>query len=164
MNSSPLAEFAGENTHLRYEEALFRLILLLVRTLPEQKSCYVMPLDKKMEGAVRQIKVGPLSPTLLAPILTTAPFQGAVDSALDIDQLGELIRALCLDIFTKQWEKTPENLIPDPTMRTVMMSAITAGGTWDETAEYVPPIIAKLKWCIVSRVFCYPGPETDRQP
>ena len=68
------------------------------------------------------------------------------------DRVDDVLRL----ILTREWEPSDENPLPDPFVRSVLLSVLTPDGRW-KNVKFVTPILAQLKRMIVSgpdKIFC----------
>lgn len=54
--------------------------------------------------------------------------------------------------WTGKWMRSEDNCVPDPTIRLIILSQLRSDGRW-RRAEVCTPLLAKLKYMIVSKLF-----------
>lgn len=125
-----------------YDNEAFRVLVYLMRTRPSEEPSYEAQLPSDISALVDKVEQA-----LNAPALVYAP-----------SCVREAVLDLFTAIFTRSWEPNEGNRIPDPVIRTVMLTMIDRQGRW-RGAESLTPILARLKRDIVSATF--PVPEIE---
>lgn len=124
--------FQNDASHA-YPDDLCRLLLLLLRTHPAEQQDYDLPLPQDVSVAVddlyRAVHVS--------------------ERQYDAGTVRECVDLVLRVVFMREWEPTDDNRLPDPVVRSVLLSVLNRDGRW-KSAKLLTPMLAKLKRMVVS--------------
>ncbi|VDC03685.1 unnamed protein product [Peniophora sp. CBMAI 1063] len=111
-----------------YDNECYRVLLFLKRTRKSERPTYDSHIPDDIACLVEE-----MNDALMAPNATYSPAQ-----------VKETVLALLVAIYTRTWEPSENNAIPDPVMQTVMLTMLDRDGRWKD-AKDLTPTLARLE-------------------
>ena len=132
----PFSKHQNDTTLDQYELPMYRVLLLLVRTIDGSKP-YKIPLNKD-EPFERQLE---------RSIIRLKNSIGCKHP--DPNDVLEHVRKALTPLIAGSWEETESNPVPNPCMRMVIIQQLTPDGRWHD-AIHITPILTKMRYIVVS--------------